>query len=71
LTPGHLRICDLGFVICCYVDIAVAFSTFQTGKEENAVATSGILRAMQQDIHPAFRREEALQQGHLQTGDDS
>jgi hypothetical protein len=71
LTPGHLHICDVGFVICCCVDIAVAFSTFQTGKEENAVATSGILRAMPQDIHPAFRREEALQQGHLQKGDGS
>ena len=52
-------------------DIAVAFSTFQTGKEENAVATSGILRAMQQDIRQGFRREEAPQEGHLQTGDDS
>jgi hypothetical protein len=52
-------------------DIAVAFSTFQTGKEENAVAKSGILRAMQQDIRQAFRREEALHEEHLQTGDGS
>jgi hypothetical protein len=28
---------------------------FQTGKEENAVATAGILHAMQQAIQSAFR----------------
>jgi hypothetical protein len=47
----------LGFVICSYVDIAVAFSAFQTGKEENAVATSGILPAMQPEIQSGLRRE--------------
>jgi hypothetical protein len=30
---------------------------FQTGKEENSVATSGILPAMQQAIQSALRRE--------------
>jgi hypothetical protein len=44
---------------------------FQTGKEENAVATSGILRAMQQKIQSELRRDKALQQEHLQTGDGS
>jgi hypothetical protein len=44
---------------------------FQTGEEENAVATSGILRAMQQEIQSELRRDKALQQGHLQTGDGS
>ena len=65
-------ICSFAYVLLFAVtfDIAVAFSTFQTGKEENAVATSGILRAMQQDIRQGFRREEALHEEHLQTGDD-
>ena len=66
-------ICSFAYVLLFAVtfDIAVAFSTFQTGKEENAVAKSGILRAMQQDIRQAFRREEALHEEHLQTGDGS
>ena len=66
-------ICSFAYVLLFAVtfDIAVAFSTFQTGKEENAVAKSGILRAVQQGIRQALRREEALQQQHLQAGDDS
>ena len=48
--------------------IAVAFSKQKTEKEENAVTTSGILPAMQPAIQSAFLRDEALQEGHLQTG---
>jgi hypothetical protein len=44
---------------------------FQTGKEENAVATAGISPAMSRGIQSACRREEAPQEEHLQTGEDS
>jgi hypothetical protein len=40
-------------------------------RKRRRLATSGILRAMQQDIQPESRRDKALRQEHLQTGDGS